>query len=128
MKLEWWPFPSSVPTRHVVVQASSGPDLEALKGSDGYLELSPDESGYPMLALSFADGRSVVHHFPAADRCLLLLGDGSLPMDQAVPLPIFTEPAEFTGGVVSSANRAWAIADAFVDGSDPATLGQWTRL
>lgn len=103
--------------------------VEALRAlGQGYSEVSFSGSGYPCLALSFRGGYGVVHLF-AEETMFLLAGDGVIADDETVLLPVLDDPdAEFTGAVVVTADRAWAVVREFLHRGSVEGLGDWHEL
>jgi hypothetical protein len=94
----------------------------------GYIEVSHADRPYPMLALSLAQGRGVVHQFSSEATSLLLAGDGSVRPSNEVELPVMDAPAVFTGAFVLAADAACEVVRAFVLGVALSDLGEWTPL
>ena len=102
--------------------------LDRLLDAGGYAELNLAGRPHPSLALSFRDGRGVVHRFSAADRVSLLGGDGSVPDEDVLALPLLLGDAEFTGAFVLGADRARTVVRDFVATGDTDPLGTWHDL
>lgn len=94
----------------------------------GYLEVALPGGEFPVLALGLRHGHAVVHLFRDAERVSLLVGDGSVPTDAAVEVPIMDGLAEFTGDFVLSVDHACAVAGTFVRTGTADGLGQWCDL
>jgi hypothetical protein len=95
---------------------------------EGYLEISRPGSDHPALAFSFRGGQAVVHGWTDESTIALLVGDGSVPVDEVVEVPVMDEVASFTGDFVSTVDRAWEVVRGFVRGVELAGLGEWFEL
>jgi len=80
---------------------------------EGYLEIETSGRAYPAVMLGFRNGRAVVHVAEAPDSVALVRGDNSVPAEEAVEVPIFDEPAVFSGAVVSTLDHAWQFVEEF---------------
>ena len=58
----------------------------------------------------------------------LLRGDGILPPEGGVVVPVMEDFTEFTGDFVVSVDRAWDVVRAFVQKPEIAGLGEWHRI
>jgi hypothetical protein len=94
----------------------------------GYLEVRSTGHEFPLITVGLRDGFAVIHCASASDQMALLLGDGSVPPEETVQVPIMDELATFTGGFVLNAARARKVLEDFVDSGNPATLGKWCDL
>lgn len=94
----------------------------------GYVEVRLQDMDFPQLTLSFRDDHAVVHLFSDAEKVSLLKGDGTVPPEAAVDVPIMDDLAEFTGDFVLSVDRAWALVRSFARTGVPAALGEWCEL
>ncbi|MFF7165055.1 hypothetical protein ACFZBP_27430 [Streptomyces sp. NPDC008086] len=101
---------------------------ELLARGQGYLEVPLSAGEFPVLTLGVRHGHAVVHLFRDAASVSLLVGDGSVPSDAAVEVPIMDDLAEFTGDFVLSVDRATAVARTFVRTGTADGLGQWRDL
>lgn len=99
--------------------------LEPVLTDEGYAELSLVASPYPLLALSFRNGRGVIHAFSATGSVALHTGDGSVPAGEVVPLPVIVDDTDFTGDVVLSAGTAATVLREFLRTGSLDTLGPW---
>lgn len=93
----------------------------------GYLELGDDGSP-TLLAVSFAGERAVVHLLAEDEQSFLLRGDGTHDGEAVVEVPVMDVSADFSGVVVLRVDRAWEVAQAFVRGAEPSSLGEWFAL
>jgi hypothetical protein len=94
----------------------------------GYVEVCHAADDFPMLAVSLAQRRGVVHQFASETTSLLLAGDGSVRPSEEVELPVMDGPVLFTGAFVLSADSACEVVRAFVLGAGVSDLGEWTPL
>jgi hypothetical protein len=94
----------------------------------GYAEVSRGHEPFPRVTVSVASGWGVVHLFPSADECHLLHGDGAVPEENVIELPVMGEPAIFSGEFVLPRGRAIDLVEAFVRGTPPSELGYWVAL
>ena len=103
--------------------------LDGVEAKDvGYVEISHGDRDFPMLAVSIAEGRGVVHQLASDTASMLLSGDGSVPPSTLVELPVMDGPAVFTGGFVLSAESACEVVRSFARGAAVSDLGEWTAL
>jgi len=94
----------------------------------GYAEVARGDQPFPMLALSAASERGVIHQFSSEDQSSLLRGDGSIQVGEVVELPIIEGVAIFSGAYVLTLDRAVGAVEAFARGAAVARLGQWVAL
>jgi hypothetical protein len=103
--------------------------LDALRSvGKGYVEVRHPDAAHPVVTLGFTGDRAVVQVFRTADTMLVLVGDGSVPSEQLVSVPVMDEDAPFTGELVSSTDRAWSVVSAFMSGHDLEAEGEWREL
>lgn len=95
---------------------------------EGYVEVARGDNPFPVLALSAASGHGVIHQFESEEDCYLLGGDGSVPTDELVEVPIVEGSGTFTGDFVLSLDLAVSVVDAFAQGARIARLGDWVAL
>ena len=95
---------------------------------EGYVEIARDNLPFPMLSLSAASGRGVVHQFQAEDQSYVLGGDGSVPVGEVVEVPIIEGLATFSGDFVLALHLAVGVVEAFAQGAAVARLGEWVAL
>lgn len=81
-----------------------------------------------MLILAFRDDHVVVHLMSDAERMSLLAGDGTLPSDAEVEVPIMDELAAFTGDFVLGVDRAWDLVHNFTRTGAAGALGEWREV
>jgi hypothetical protein len=116
------------------VEANAGPAefldvLERAKAKGaGYVEVCHADHEFPMLALSLAQSRGVVHQFASETISLLLAGDGSVHSSTEVELPVMDGTVMFTGAFVLAADAACEVVRAFALGAAVSDLGEWTPL
>ena len=94
----------------------------------GYLEVHFPDSEYPQMTLSFQGDRAIIHLFTDEETVSLLAGDGTVPPDVTVDVPIMDELSSFTGDFVLSVDRAWDVVETFVRTGTYAELGEWFEL
>lgn len=94
----------------------------------GYSEVSLADQPYPHLALTFRGPHGAVHKFSDEEEVALLVGNGVVNADEIVSLPGLEGDTEFTGGFVSSADRAIELVVAFVRTGSIDNLGDWETL
>jgi hypothetical protein len=80
---------------------------------EGYLEVSTSDRAYPAIMMGFRNGRGVIHVLEAPESLALARGDNSVPADEEIEVPIFDEPAVFTGEVVMTLDHAWQFVENF---------------
>jgi hypothetical protein len=95
---------------------------------EGYAEVARGDHPFPMLALSAASGHGVIHHFESEKDSYLLCGDGSVPVNELVEVPIVEGSGTFTGDFVLSLPLAVNVVEAFAQGAPVANLGDWVAL
>ncbi|MER7807367.1 hypothetical protein [Streptomyces sp900116325] len=94
----------------------------------GYIEVRSPNREFPVLMLGFRDDHAVVHLMSDAEGMSLLAGDGTLPSDAEVAVPIMDELAAFTGGFVLELDRAWDLVHNFTSTGAACALGGWCEL
>lgn len=80
------------------------------------------------MTLSFRADHAVVHLFTDEETVSLLVGDGTVPRDVAVDVPVMDEPAIFAGLFVMTVDKAWSVVRGFVRTRSFAELGEWAAL
>ena len=90
-------------------------------------------AGSVQLTLSFRGAYAVIHLLEFDDATgdavsSLLRGDGIVPPDDGVVVPVMEDFAEFTGDFVLSVDRAWDVVRAFVQTREIPGAGEWHRL
>ncbi|MET9379796.1 hypothetical protein ABZY09_01600 [Streptomyces sp. NPDC002928] len=104
-------------------------DFSELRSSgQGYLEVRLPDSEYPQLTLSFRGDRAIIHLFTDEETVSLLGGDGTVPPEVTVDVPIMDELSSFTGDFVLSVDRAWDVVENFVRTGTFEELGEWFDL
>jgi hypothetical protein len=63
-----------------------------------------------------------------APKSFLLVGDGSVPPDATVEVPIMDEDGVFAGNFVMSVDRVWTAVRDFVRTGSTGGLGEWFEL
>ncbi|RZI93495.1 MAG: hypothetical protein EOO67_06525 [Microbacterium sp.] len=105
--------------------------LEALRRvGEGYLEVNVLGRDYPVLSLGFRGDHAVLHRWADEEHMALLGGDGSVPMDDVVEVPIAEDefPGMFTGEFTSTTDRALGLVRRFLEDGDSESLGDWYDL
>ena len=130
--VRWTAYDALPGTSPAQVDASAAEFLDVLKRVEvkgvGYVEVCRAENDYPLLALSLAEGRGVVHQFASATTLLLLAGDGSVDRSNQFELPVMDGSGLFTGAFVLTVDAACEIVRAFTLGAAVSDLGEWTPL
>ncbi|GIF14932.1 hypothetical protein [Actinoplanes teichomyceticus] len=96
----------------------------------GYIEVEVANVESPQLTIGFPGEYAVIHMFvvaPAA-QSFLLAGDGTVPHEAYVQVPVMDELARFTGDVVMNVHRAWALVQVFLRTGRAGELGEWHAL
>jgi hypothetical protein len=101
-------------------------DLRAL--GQGYVEVRLPNREFPTLVLAFRGDHAVVHLMSAPERTSLLAGDGTVPSDAEVEVPIMDDLATFTGDFVLDVDRAWELVHDFAQTRAASPLGEWREL
>lgn len=103
--------------------------LEELRSrGQGHLEVRLPGSEFPLLTLGFRGDQAVLHLFDDAERSFLLVGDGTVPADAVVEVPVMDDLAAFSGDFALNVDRAWALVHTFIWTGAPAELGEWCEL
>ncbi|MFF0018084.1 hypothetical protein [Streptomyces sp. NPDC005374] len=63
-----------------------------------------------------------------AERMSLLAGDGTVPSDAEVEIPIMDGLAAFSGDFVRDTDRAWDLVHDFTQTRAAGPLGEWCEL
>jgi hypothetical protein len=77
----------------------------------GYIEVDVPHVESPQLTIGFR-----------------LAGDGTVPDDAYVQVPVMDELARFTGDVVLDVHRAWDLVRAFIHTGQAGEFGEWHAL
>ncbi|MEU4623352.1 hypothetical protein AB0G04_25695 [Actinoplanes sp. NPDC023801] len=96
----------------------------------GYIEVKHGNVESPQLTIGFRGEYAVVHMLvvdPYA-QSFLLAGDGTVPHEAYVQVPVIDELARFTGDVVMDVHRAWALVQAYLRTGRAGELGEWHPL
>ncbi|MEW2079336.1 MULTISPECIES: hypothetical protein [unclassified Streptomyces] len=101
-------------------------DLRSL--GQGYVEVRLPNREFPMLMLAFRDDHAVVQLMSDPERMSLLVGDGTVPSDAEVEVPIMGDLATFTGDFVLDVDRAWELVHDFTQMRAAGPLGEWPEL
>ncbi|BCJ75951.1 hypothetical protein CS0771_54950 [Catellatospora sp. IY07-71] len=94
----------------------------------GYLEARLADNAFPLLTLGFRDEHAVIHLFNSAEEVALLAGDGTVPPDAVVDVPILDDLAQFTRAFILSIDPAWDSVQPFTRTGSPSELGEWHEL
>jgi len=96
----------------------------------GYFEVEVPDVESPKLTIGFRGEYAVVHMLVVAPvaQSFVLAGDGSVPSEAHVDLPVMDELARFTGDVVLGVHRAWDLVRAFLRTGRAGVLGEWHAL
>lgn len=86
----------------------------------GYIEVEVPGRESPKLAIGFRGEYAVIHL-----GSLLLGGDGVVPKEAYVQVPVVDELARFFGDVVLDTDRAWDLVRDFVRSGRADELGEW---
>jgi hypothetical protein len=87
---------------------------ELLARGQGYVEVRSPNREFPVLTLAFRDDHAVIHLTSDAELMSLLAGDGTLPSDAEVEVPIMDGLATFTGDFVMGIGSAWDVVHDFI--------------
>jgi hypothetical protein len=96
----------------------------------GYIEVEIPDIASPLLTIGFRGEYAVIHLLvvsPVA-QSFLLAGDGSVPDEAYVEVPVMDELVRFTGDVVLEVHRAWELVQAFLRSGQADALGEWHAL
>lgn len=94
----------------------------------GYVEVRLPNREFPVLILAFRGDRAVAHLMSAPERMSLLVGDGTVPSDSEVEVPIMDDLATFTGDFVLDVDRAWELVHDFTQTRAAGPWGEWREL
>ena len=96
----------------------------------GYLEVEVPDVESPQLTIGFRGEYAVIQLLIATPvpRSFILAGDGSVPKEAYVELPVMDELARFNGDVVLKVDRAWDLVRSFLRTGQTGELGKWHAL
>jgi hypothetical protein len=96
----------------------------------GYIEVAVANVESPQLTIGFRGEYAVIHMFVVAPvaQAFLLAGDGTVPHEAYVQVPVMDELARFTGDVVMNVHRAWTLVQVFIRTGRAGELGEWHAL
>jgi hypothetical protein len=94
----------------------------------GYLEVRSPNREFPVLILTFRDDHAIIHLFTDEESAFLLVGDGTVPSDVTVDVPIMDDLTSFTSDFVLSLDHAWDVVQNFVHAGTYEELGEWCEL
>ncbi|MBB4752051.1 hypothetical protein [Actinoplanes lobatus] len=96
----------------------------------GYIEVEVPNVESPRLTIGFRGEYAVIHMFVVtpAVQSFLLAGDGTVPSEAYVQVPVMDELTRFTGDVVLEVHRAWDLVRAFTRTGRASDIGEWHML
>ncbi|GGX69467.1 hypothetical protein GCM10010358_24940 [Streptomyces minutiscleroticus] len=94
----------------------------------GYIEVRSPNREFPVLILAFRDEHAVLHLMSDTERMSLLVGDGTVPLDTGVEVPIVDDLAAFMGDFVLNVERAWDLVHDFTRTGAVGPPGEWCAL
>lgn len=96
----------------------------------GYLEVRVQDQDYPVLSVAFHGGHGVLQRWTTPEQLSLLGGDGSVPMDERVEVPITDDEylVGYTGEFVSSVEHTFRLVERFLRDGDTESFGDWYDL
>ncbi|MGW1094175.1 hypothetical protein ACWD5W_00110 [Streptomyces sp. NPDC002455] len=94
----------------------------------GYLEVRLSGSEFPQLTLGFRGDHAVVHLFANEESTSLLIGDGAVPSEATVEVPIMDDLTEFTGDFVLGIDQAWDVVRRFSQEGEIEVGEVWCEL
>jgi hypothetical protein len=96
----------------------------------GYIQVEVPDVGSPQLAIGFRGEYAVIHMFVVSPvvQSFLLAGDGTVPDEAYVQVPVMDELARFNGDVVLDVDDAWDLLRAFLRTGHAGELGEWHAL
>ncbi|MET9817713.1 hypothetical protein [Streptomyces sp. NPDC006355] len=94
----------------------------------GYLEVRTPDHEFPQLTLSFSDDHAVIHLFANEASVYLLAGDGAMPAEVTVDVPVMDDLATFSGDFVLDVDHAWEVVQNFTQTQRIEELGEWCEL
>lgn len=120
--------PSHLVERHSEVKDLADRFSDLRSRGQGYVEVRSPDQDFPTIALAFRDDHAVVHLMRDTARMSLLVGDGTVPPEAEVEVPILDELAVFTGDFVLTTDRAWELVLAFTQTWAAEPLGEWCEV
>jgi hypothetical protein len=104
-------------------------DFNALRSrGQGYLEVRLPGDSFPQMTLGFRGDYAIIHLFSDGESVSLLIGDGTVPSEAMVEVPIMDDLAVFSGEFVLSVDRAWEAVQKFARAGIFEDLGEWCEL
>ncbi|MEV4275996.1 hypothetical protein [Actinoplanes xinjiangensis] len=96
----------------------------------GYIAVEVPAVESPQLAIGFRGEYAVIHLLVKAPvaQSFLLAGDGTVPDEAYVQVPVMDELMRFTGDVVLGVHRAWDLVSAFIRTGQARDIGEWHAL
>lgn len=96
----------------------------------GYIEVEVPAVESPQLAIGFRGEYAVIHLLVIApvEQSFLLAGDGTVPDEAYVQVPVMDELTRFMGDVVLDVHRAWDLVSAFTRTGQASDVGEWHAL
>jgi hypothetical protein len=101
---------------------------ELISHPEGYIEVRNSNQEHPLLIMSFRAGQAVIHRAEGATSMSLLHGDGSVPPDATIEVPIMDDLAVFAGDFVLTLDHAWRLMREFSRTGEVDDLGDWYGL
>ncbi len=80
---------------------------------EGYLAVTRPGGRFPALFVGFRGEHAVVHLDPDDEHLFLLHGDGSVPDEVKVTVPIMEDTSTFTGYVAMTVDHAMELVEEF---------------
>ena len=99
-----------------------------LADNEGYTEVRPAGSDYPVLTMGFRQGLAVVHRFTDEQSVALLRNRNATRGAALFAIPVFHLDHEFTADFVLPLGEAWAVVKAYVETGTLPDPGSWTEL
>jgi hypothetical protein len=127
-----WAATSPSDGRFSAVRLKTTPDqlrnrfTELRARGQGYLEIGVSAQEFPQLLMGFRGKHAVIHLQDGPQSMALLRGDGSLPSEDLVDVPIMDDLAAFTGEFVLSLDHAWQVVEDFMRSGT--VVGEWCPL
>jgi hypothetical protein len=130
-----WSATSPESGRYSGTRYTTGADLlrrlgELRNHGAGYCEIRLAGHDYPTVSVAFRGAHAVIMGWTDEEHMALLGGDGSVPADDHVEVPIMDDQdmGGFTGEFVSSVAHAFSVLEKFLHAGDLDRLGDWFDL
>jgi hypothetical protein len=133
MDLSWLVDAPELPEMSQVEQRTSVKEfttfMEAfMTDNEGYLEVRPAGSEYPLVTLGFRHGLAVVHRFTDEQSVGLLRHEHATRGADLFAIPVHHLDSEFTADFVLPLREAWAVVKAYAETGALPGSGSWTQL